>query len=124
MSIGERLKKLRRGMKKTLRETSESFGMSLNTVYRWEHELSAPRKSALKKVAEFYGVSREWILTGEGGKENSECDGCPFNPGANVDQRILMMLRRLSENNKHKVIGYMDRIYLDEENTEQDISEA
>jgi len=66
MNIGERINKLRIANKRTLKEESEIFNVSLNTVYRWEHNLCIPRKSALMRIAEFYNVSVEWILHGVG----------------------------------------------------------
>ena len=62
MSLGEKLKSLRIREKKTLKEQSEVFGVSLNTVYRWEHNLAVPRKSALIKMAVHYNVSIGWLL--------------------------------------------------------------
>jgi transcriptional regulator with XRE-family HTH domain len=62
MSIGEKLKNLRLNVKKTLKEQSELFNVSINSVYRWEHDLTVPRKSVLRKISEFYDVPLEWFL--------------------------------------------------------------
>jgi len=118
-SIGERLKKLRLSTKKTLNEESKIFNVSLNTVYRWEHDLCIPRKSTLRKFADFYNVPIEWILNGDGNItvdiDNNKCDDCILNPDKNIDQKILMMLGKLSNNSKYKIIGYIERMYLEEE---------
>jgi len=115
LSIGERLKKLRLSTKKTLKEVSEILGISLNTVYRWEHDLCTPRKSVIKKMADFYGVQSEWILTGEGQQDSADYDGRAFTPVTDVEQKILKMIRRLPESKKHSIIGYIDRIYMEEQ---------
>ena len=110
MSIGERLRKLRINMKKTLKEESELLNISLNTVYRWEHNLNVPRKSALKKIAYYYDVPFEWLVYGNSGEENIKCDGYILNAERNTEQKILKMLRELSENNKYKILGYIERM--------------
>jgi len=69
VSIGKNLRILRINSKKTLREQSETFGVSLNTVYRWEHDLAEPRKSTLRKIAAFYGVSLSWLFSEDNDKD-------------------------------------------------------
>ncbi|MCL1858841.1 MAG: helix-turn-helix domain-containing protein [Oscillospiraceae bacterium] len=104
-SVGERLKKLRLSVKKTLDEESGIFNVSLNTVYRWEHDLCVPRKTALKKIAVFYNTSIEWILNGDINddiKYKNKCDTCILNPDRNIDREILIMLKKLSDNYKCK----------------------
>jgi hypothetical protein len=51
-------------MKKTLKEESDIFNVSLNTIYRWEHDLNVPRKSVLSKIASYYDVPFSWLLQG------------------------------------------------------------
>ncbi|MCL1792615.1 MAG: helix-turn-helix domain-containing protein [Oscillospiraceae bacterium] len=115
MNIGERLKKLRVEMKKTLRETSEIFSVSLNSVYRWEHDLCIPRRSMLKKIATYYGVSYDWLLTGaekKGFGKNGESSAGETN---SVEQKILKMVSKLPENYKYNIIGYIERMCMEEE---------
>ena len=78
MSIGDKLKKMRFNSKKTLKEISEVFGVSLNTVYRWEHDLCLPQKSTLKKIIKFYDVPYEWLFNANEGLETNKCDDCIF----------------------------------------------
>ncbi|MCL2740845.1 MAG: helix-turn-helix domain-containing protein [Oscillospiraceae bacterium] len=65
MKPGQRLRILRKIKKNTLKEQSEFFGVSMNTIYRWENDLAMPRKSALTKMARFFGVTVDWIINGE-----------------------------------------------------------
>lgn len=116
MSTGERLKKLRLSLKKTLKDQSEIFNVSLNSVYRWEHDLCAPRSMVLKKIAAFYGVSYEWLLTGSEKKENLKCENCILESEKGIEQKILRMISKLSENSKYNIIGYIERICVEEEN--------
>ena len=59
MSLGEELRSLRLAMGRTQKQQSEIFGVSVNTMYRWENDLTVPRKSALTKMAEYYGVAHK-----------------------------------------------------------------
>lgn len=101
MSIGVKLRSLRKKMKKTLKEQSEVFGVSLNSIYRWEHDLVVPRKSALEKMANFYGVSVNWLITESDAEDNQ------------AEQQLFKMFRKLPDVEKHKVLGYVDRIHLE-----------
>jgi len=109
VSVGERLKKLRTDAKKTLKDESEIFGVSLNSIYRWEHNLCAPRRTVLKKVAEFYGVAFEWLLHGGDSEKDPSAT-----PDSIIDQKILRMIKRLSEQNKYRIIGYIERMSVEE----------
>ena len=111
MNIGERLRNLRLNMKKTLKEESEIFSVSLNSVYRGEHNMSVPRKSVLKKIADYYDVPYKWLLHGGDAEgDTTDCDVCILNPERNTEQKILKMLRKLSPNSRYKVLGYIERM--------------
>lgn len=113
MSIGEKLRILRLKAKRTLKEQSEAFGVSLNSVYRWEHNLAAPKRSILRKMADYYEVSMEWLLN-----ENAEEDSIELNPAVttsdcNHEQQLLRMYKKLPLCYKYKILGYIERIYLE-----------
>jgi len=112
MTVGEKLKSLRTKMKKTLKEQSETFGVSLNSVYRWEHDLASPKRQMLKKMAEYYEVPLEWLL-----RDSSDREDLAFAeallPESNDEQKLLRMYRKLSGNNKYKVLGYIERVYVE-----------
>jgi len=119
MNVGEKLKKLRYSADKTLKEISEIAGVSLNTIYRWEHNHSTPRKAALKKVADFYGLPLEAIL------QQYPSDGSAFGYDSDyfseellsgvqdVDQELLEMIKSLSTADKYKALGYIERLRLE-----------
>ena len=124
MTIGERLKSLRLNAKKTLQEQSEIFNVALNTVYRWEHNLVMPRKPVLKAIAAYYGVPLDWLTSGEIDKEPINCKNCIncvnclLNPENNIERKILNILKKLPDNKKYKILGYIERMCI-EENTEK-----
>ena len=111
MNIAERLRELRIKMKKTLQEQSEICGVSANSIYRWEHGLAVPRKSSLRKLAEYYNVSMDWLIQGITENDNGE-SGCEPTD-CTCEQQLLKMYRKLSENYKYKILGYLERVYVE-----------
>jgi len=109
MDLSEKLKKLRTRAKKTLKEASDVLNVSLNTVYRWEHGLSTPRKSVLKKAAGYYSVPLEWLLA-EDGEQDFRNIGHILQPETAAEHQIVEMLKVLSERAKYRVVGYIERI--------------
>ena len=110
MNSGERLKYLRRKAKRTLEEQSEILGVSLNSVYRWEHELTAPKKKTLQKIADIYNVPVNWLLQDNDADDAGETPGAVPLPESNVELQLLSVYRKLSEVDKYKVLGYIERI--------------
>jgi len=109
MSVGSRLRILRLKSKRTLKEQSDLFGVSLNSVYRWEHDLASPKKSLLMKMAEFYSVPFEWLLHGNiSGAGFESVTGIPEQD--TTEKQLIRMFRSLSCNNRYKVLGYVERI--------------
>ena len=115
MSIGERLNDLRVRNKRTLKEQSKIFGVSLNTVYRWEHNLTVPRKTSLVKIAAFYEVPYEWFVHGNKSDDHQE-QNIHIYPENGAERQLLKMYRELPENSKYKILGYIERIYIEDIN--------
>ena len=104
MSLGEKLRNLRLKEKKTLQEQSAILGVSMNSVYRWEHDLAVPRKSMLKTMADHYGVPLDWLLS----------ESAAASLVSDIELNLLCMFRKLSENSKFKVLGYVERMCVEE----------
>jgi len=104
MSLGEKLRSLRLKTKKTLREQSLILKVSMNSVYRWEHDITLPRKPMLRRMADYYGVPLDWLLM----------EGSSASLVSEVEQNLLGMYRKLPENNRYKVLGYVERMYVEE----------
>ena len=107
MTLGDKLRNLRLKDKKTLKEQSLLFGVSMNSIYRWEHDLAIPRKPFLKNMADYYCVSLDWIIS-----ENTAASLV-----SDVEVKLLGMFRRLSSGSKYKVLGYVERICLEDYTT-------
>jgi transcriptional regulator with XRE-family HTH domain len=112
--MGEKLRSLRRKMHMTLKEVSSELGVSLNSVYRWEHDLAIPRKEALRQMAEMYEVPMKWLLYGVSAEENIPVS----RNDEKFEQYLISICRKLSENNKYKVLGYAERIWIETINDE------
>ena len=117
MSIGKKLKTLRVKTRKTLKEQGAMLGVSLNSVYRWEHGLASPRKSMLKKIADIYEVPLEWLLQESEMDEPIRQTGDVVYLEHNTEYQLLRFFRKLSENDQYKVLGYIERLYI--ENTDK-----
>ena len=110
--MGEKLKDLRLSLRRTLRQQSELFGVSLNTVYRWEHDLATPRKSALKQMADYYGVAYEWLARESAGEDKPE-PLRDWKTETAVERQLLRMFRQLPVTKQHKALGYIERIFVE-----------
>ena len=104
MTLGEKLRNLRLKDKKTLKEQSMIFGVSMNSIYRWEHDLALPRKPILKNMAEYYSVTLDWIIA-----ENTAASIV-----SDVEMKLLGMYRKLSDSSRYKVLGYVERICVED----------
>lgn len=61
-----RLRELRKARNLSCRKAAERCGMSHGMVYFYESGQKEPKATALLRLAEFYGVSVDWILGREG----------------------------------------------------------
>jgi len=104
MSLGEKLRNLRLRTKKTLTEQSKILKVSMNSVYRWEHDLAMPRKPTLRKMADYYGVPLDWLMM----------EGASSSIVSETEQNLLGMFRKLPDNNRYKILGYVERMYVEE----------
>lgn len=67
-AIGLRLKELRKERKLTQVEIANYLGVENPTISNYELGKSEPAASLLQRLADFYGVQVEWLITGRGQK--------------------------------------------------------
>jgi len=108
MSLGEKLRSLRLKTRKTLTEQSKLLKVSMNSIYRWEHDLATPRRPMLRRMADYYGVPLDWLLM----------EGSSSSIVSEAEQNLLGMFRKLPDNNRYKILGYVERMYVEEYGTE------
>lgn len=60
MTMLDRVKELSKKRNKTLVEVAEDLGLSRHAFYSWDR--SSPKTSTLEKVADYFGVSVDYLL--------------------------------------------------------------
>lgn len=66
MDIGKRIKELRKRLGLSQREFAEKIGRALNSVQRYENGSRTPDESTIRLISQTFGVSLDWLKTGEG----------------------------------------------------------
>ena len=108
MSLGEKIRNLRLKTKRSLKEQSLLLRVSMNSLYRWEHNLVVPRRHMLERIAECYGVTIEWILS----------DTTVPSLVNETESTLLGLYRTLPSQVKYKVLGYVERMCVEEKGAE------
>lgn len=62
MIIGDRIKELRIERNVSQRKLAEVVGVDRRAVIFWEQGVNEPKASYIKKIAEFFGVSADYLL--------------------------------------------------------------
>ena len=101
MSLGDKLRVLRRKSKKTMSEKGRTLSVTMNTVHRWEIDSAVPRKTMLKKMADYYGVPVCWLLSETSSSSLAD----------EAEKNLLKMYRAMPDNCRYKVIGFVERMY-------------
>ena len=80
-------------------------GITSATFSQWNTgEIKSPRKKSLKRVADFLGVSVEYLLYGDGAEKESAPD--PKIEG--VDDKIVQFIRSASAEELTEILRYID----------------
>ena len=75
----------------TLKEVSESVGVSLSGLKKWLGGDAEPSVAPIAKFAQLYGVSLDWLATGEGPMRAGEIEAAPTtrSPELMVDEELF-----------------------------------
>jgi|GEM_PF-2838156 len=96
MSAGKRLRNLRENKGMTVREIGERFNVASVTVNRWERDKFTPKRPKLMEMADFYGVSVDWILKGvESAKNDPAIEEAECSTGSEADEPLDSISKRL-----------------------------
>jgi transcriptional regulator with XRE-family HTH domain len=71
VGLGARLRQLREGLGLVLQDVADLFGTSRNVPSQWEGGLREPSYEHLLLLAEYYGVTADWLLGREGAEKDS-----------------------------------------------------
>ena len=66
MTIGERIKEVRKNEKLTQQEFADRLNLNRNTVGSYEVNVVEPSDRTIKDICDKFGVREEWLRTGEG----------------------------------------------------------
>ena len=66
MTIGERIRKLRRSLDLTQKEFGERLGVKANTIGTYEIGRNAPIDAVINLICREFSVSETWLRTGKG----------------------------------------------------------
>lgn len=66
MTLGERIRSVRRAASQTQKEFSSALGVSGNYVYLIESDREKPSDRTLNDIARIYGVNKTWLEEGSG----------------------------------------------------------
>ncbi|MFW1995197.1 LexA family protein [Acinetobacter guillouiae] len=79
-SAGQRIRALRRSKKLTQVQLAKIAGVSSPAVTEWEKDSYLPKAASLEAMANEFGVTAEYILTGKGGEPKNEHNVAPIAP--------------------------------------------
>jgi len=110
MSIIEKLKYLREYNGLSVQDAAALFKVHGETILRWERGGSYPNPKNLKTIADYYGVSAEWLLTGitDGTNilETMLSDDVTSN-----ESRFFSLFVTLPEDAQDKFIRYFNKLF-------------
>lgn len=66
MTVGERIKKVRRALDLTQQVFADRLGMKQNTIATYEMNRTNPSDPAIKSICREFNVNEVWLRTGEG----------------------------------------------------------
>lgn len=102
----DRIKELRKSLDMSQTEFGAKIGMKQNTIASYERGNSLPMDSTIKSICREFGVSEEWLRTGDGSmmKEKSRdeqlteaIDRILSGENPNFKQRLVTVLSTLDE---------------------------
>ncbi len=100
MGVSERIKHLRDLHNLTQAELGRIAGVSDKAVSTWENGSAEPRMGAIQKMADYFGISKGWII-GDSPLDDSEPVLVCSNEG---ERRLLEMYRSLNPIGKKRVL--------------------
>lgn len=109
----KKLKELRSKKDISQAELARSLGMSQQAIAKWETEKATPDPEMLIKIADFFGVTTDYLLGRDETNQESNTQKLEF---SQEDLMLLHQIKRLTED-KRKIIDAV--IQLNESVNEQ-----
>ncbi len=124
MLVNERIKKVRKSLKLTLKEFSSRVKVPLTTVSKYEKGIVKPSFDVLANIGKVYKVNLNWLLTGKGEifltpkppESASPKDGDLYNKDKRIQELenevnlLKKSIQKLDEENKELNTELMDKM--------------
>ena len=114
MEISERIKELRRNTKTSQAELAKSIGVSSGNVGDWERGRAKPGADALVALMKFFGVSADYLLTGQKGSEEEKEEAQSSDSSISFTKQefdMIMKFRQLDYGDQQDTIDIIDMKY-------------
>ena len=109
------LKKIREDNKISQQKLASHIGVSRSTIAMWETDGSQPDNDSLRKIANYFNVSTDYLLDMTNIPQSTIPSSSPIRI-SKKEQEILSIFEKLNEEKKNKVIGYASA-QLNDDNT-------
>ena len=105
--LGDRLKELRGRLGLSQTEAAVKLGTYQQRYAHWENEITKPDPEELKKLADVFGVSSDWLL---GRKtliaQDEQTEYITTTPADPITIELLLIVRALNAESKKAVLQY------------------
>lgn len=131
LTIGERIKLIRKDAGLTQAQFAEKLGTTQNVITNYERNSRNPSGPAINNICREFNISEDWLRTGEGDMYKPE-PSSPLGDLVNVynldefDQSLVMEYLKLSAEHRHVFKEYLQRVLdqtdaVDEPEDEEDL---
>ncbi|MCL2810407.1 MAG: helix-turn-helix transcriptional regulator [Clostridia bacterium] len=103
MTLGERIKIVRKGAQLKQYEFAKKIGVAANTVTNYESDMRTPIEAIRVAICKEFGIHREWLETGEGPKDiekDDDLDGIAYdivNGERELPKKFLRLIASLDD---------------------------
>lgn len=115
MTLGERIKKMRKGLNLTQQEFASQIGTTQNVLANYETGRRNPSAAALNNICKTFNVSEDWLRTGGGEMFVPTLETTldklieEFHLG-NTEKQIILEFLQLDARDRQGVIEYVRRL--------------
>lgn len=99
-----KLKELRSEKNISQKELTNHINYTQSMIAKWENGINEPTARALKEIADFFGVSIDYLV----GRENYEGNVIIKNELEPDEEKALSLFRNLNRIAQKRTIGYME----------------
>jgi transcriptional regulator with XRE-family HTH domain len=111
--VGDRIRRMRLARKLTQAQVAKAIGITQGSFTQLETGISkAPAASTLTRLARFFEVDPEWLMTGRGTQH-------PVSALTDAESELILLFRSLSNESREYVLGRARSVHRDEHDQRQ-----